>query len=79
MWLMIDVIPPLRYTLGWIYFPKRRLRVFLRLSIRKARRTFTVDDVKLLCRYTRHWIHYGLFAHIILCTVIAAVEGVFGR
>ena len=76
---MSDVTLSLRYTLGWIYFPKRRFRVLLRRSIRAARRTFSVSDVKLLCRYTRHWIHYGLFAHIVICTVIGAVEGVFGR
>jgi hypothetical protein len=76
---MSDVTLPLRHTLGWIYFPKRRVRVFLRLAIRGARRTFSADDVTLVCRYTRHWIHYGLFAHIIICTVIGAVEGVFGR
>jgi hypothetical protein len=76
---MSDVTLPLRYTLGWIYFPKRRFRVVIRLSIRAARRNFTADDVTLLCRYTRHWIHYGLFAHIVICTVIGAVEGVFGR
>jgi hypothetical protein len=76
---MSGVTLPLRYTLGWIYFPKRRFRVVIRLSIRAARRNFSVDDVTLLCRYTRHWIHYGLFAHIVICTVIGAVEGVFGR
>ena len=76
---MSGVTLPLRYTLGWIYFPKRRFRVVIRLSIRAARRNFTADDVTLLCRYTRHWIHYGLFAHIVICTVIGAVEGVLGR
>ncbi len=76
---MSGVTLPLRYTLGWIYFPKRRFRVVIRLSIRAARRNFAADDVTLLCRYTRHWIHYGLFAHIVICTVIGAVEGVLGR
>ena len=76
---MSGVTLPLRYTLGWIYFPKRRFRVVIRLSMRAARRNFTADDVTLLCRYTRHWIHYGLFAHIVICTVIGAVEGVLGR
>ncbi len=76
---MSDLTLPLRYTLGWIYFPKRRFRVLLRRSIRAARRTFSANDVKLVCRYTRHWIHYGLFAHIVICTVIGAVEGLFGH
>jgi len=76
---MTDITLPLRYTLGWIYFPKRRFRVLFKRSIRAARRTFSVNDVRLLCRYTRHWIHYGLFAHIVICTLVGAVEGVFGR
>lgn len=76
---MSDLTLPIRYTLGWIYFPKRRIRVLLGRSIRAARRTFSANDVTLLFRYTRRWIHYGLFAHIAVCTVIGAVEGVFGR
>lgn len=76
---MSDVTLPLRSALGWIYFPKRRLRVLLRRSVRSARRTFSADDVTLVCRYTRRWIHYGLFAHIMICTLIGAIEGVFGR
>jgi hypothetical protein len=38
-----------------------------------------LDDLALVLRYTRHWIHYGFLAHIILCTLIAAVEGILGR
>jgi hypothetical protein len=38
-----------------------------------------MSDVTLVIRYTRRWIHYGLFAHIAICTVIGALEGVFGR
>jgi hypothetical protein len=76
---MTDLTLPLRQTLGWIYFPKRRFRVLLQRSIRAARRTFSANDVTLLCRYTRHWIHYGLFAHIAIFTLVGAVEGVFGR
>jgi hypothetical protein len=33
-------------------------------------------DVRLVLRFTRHWIHYGIFAHTFICTVIAAVKGV---
>jgi hypothetical protein len=76
---MSDLTLPLRHTLGWIYFPKRRFRVLLRRSIRAARRSFSADDVTRVCRYTRQWIHYGLFAHIVICTLVGAVEGVFGR
>ncbi len=36
-------------------------------------------DVHLIIRFTRHWIHYGFMAHIAICTVIAAVEGVLSR
>ena len=38
-----------------------------------------MSDVTLVIRYTRRWIHYGLFAHIVICTLIGALEGVFGR
>ena len=38
-----------------------------------------MSDVALVIRYTRRWIHYGLFAHIMICTLIGAVEGLFGR
>jgi hypothetical protein len=38
-----------------------------------------MEDVRLIIRYTRHWIHYGFLAHIVLCTVVAAVEGLLGR
>jgi hypothetical protein len=38
-----------------------------------------MEDGRLIIRFTRHWIHYGFLAHICVCTVIAAVEGVLGR
>jgi hypothetical protein len=38
-----------------------------------------MEDVKLVIRFTRHWIHYGFLAHTIICTVIGAVEGLLGR
>jgi len=37
------------------------------------------EDVSLVLRYTRKWLHYGLFGHIVICTVIAALEGLLGR
>lgn len=38
-----------------------------------------MQDVYLVIRFTRHWIHYGFLAHISICVFIAAIEGVFGR
>jgi hypothetical protein len=38
-----------------------------------------MSDVSLMMRYTRRWIHYGLLGHIVICTVIAAIEGMLGR
>jgi len=35
-------------------------------------------DFVLVIRFTRHWIHYGIFAHVAICTIVAAVEGVLG-
>ena len=37
------------------------------------------DDIGLVLRYTRRWLHYGLFAHTIICIVIAGLEGLFAR
>ena len=69
---MSDVIFLYRFTRRWILLPKWR-------SIRAAWPTVSKSDVTLVARYTRQWIHYGLFAHIVVCTLIGAVEGVFGR
>jgi len=38
-----------------------------------------MEDVRLIIRFTRHWIHYGFLAHILVCVVVAAVEGVLSR
>jgi hypothetical protein len=38
-----------------------------------------MQDVRLVIRFTRHWIHYGFLAHIAICIVVGAVEGVMGR
>lgn len=38
-----------------------------------------MQDFLLIIRFTRHWIHYGFMAHIGICVLIAAVEGVFGK
>ncbi len=44
-----------------------------------AQWTVAMSDVVLVLRYTRRWIQYGVFAHTIVCTMIAAIEGVLGR
>lgn len=38
-----------------------------------------MNDVHLIIRFTRHWIHYGFIAMVTVCTVVAAVEGVLSR
>jgi hypothetical protein len=69
---MSDVIFLYRYTRRWALSPKWR-------SIQAAWPTVSNRDLRLIARYTRRWIHYGLFAHIGVCTLVGAVEGVFGR
>ena len=69
---MSDVIFLYRFTRRWILFSRWR-------ALQDAWPAVSKSDVKLVARYTRHWIHYGLFAHIAVCTLIAAVEGVLGR
>jgi hypothetical protein len=36
-------------------------------------------DLALILRFTRHWIHYGFIAHVSVCVLIAAAEGLMGR
>ncbi len=36
-------------------------------------------DVHLVVRFTRHWIHYGFLTHIVVCILVAALEGLMGR
>lgn len=38
-----------------------------------------MQDIFLVIRLTRHWIHYGFITHVLICTLIAAVEGLLGR
>jgi hypothetical protein len=38
-----------------------------------------MQDIYLVVRFTRHWIHYGFLAHIAICVTIAALKGVLGR
>jgi len=37
------------------------------------------DELRLVIRFTRHWIHYGILTHVFVCTLIAAIEGVIAR
>jgi hypothetical protein len=37
------------------------------------------QDMRLLMRFTRHWIHYGFLGHTSLCVFIAAVRGLAER
>jgi hypothetical protein len=38
-----------------------------------------MQDIYLVVRFTRNWIHYGFLAHIVICVGIAALEGVLGK
>lgn len=38
-----------------------------------------MQDIYLIARFTRNWIHYGFLAHIAICIAVAALEGVLGR
>ena len=37
------------------------------------------NDLALILRFTRHWIHYGFILHISICVVVGAVEGIASR
>jgi len=36
-------------------------------------------DLFLVLRFTRQWIHYGFFAHILICVTVGAVEGLLSK
>lgn len=38
-----------------------------------------MQDIHLILRYTRHWIHYGFMTLVSICAVVAAIEGLLGR
>jgi len=44
-----------------------------------ASRWSSAFDAALVIRYTRHWLHYGAIAFVVLCTVVGAIRGVAGR
>ena len=45
-----------------------------------ARHTvLAMQDLYLVVRFTRNWIHYGFLAHIAICVLVAALEGLLGR
>ena len=37
-----------------------------------------MQEVRLILRFTRHWIHYGFMTHVTICSVVAAVKGLLG-
>jgi hypothetical protein len=37
------------------------------------------SEVRLVLRYTRLWLHYGLIGFAVLCSVIAALRGAVTR
>lgn len=36
------------------------------------------EDLYLIVRYTRHWLHYGFLAFILLSVLVGAVKGLLG-
>lgn len=36
------------------------------------------EDLYLVVRYTRHWLHYGFLAFILLSVLVGAVKGLLG-
>lgn len=38
-----------------------------------------MSDLALVLRLTRKWLHYGLIGHMVICTVIAGIEGLLGK
>lgn len=36
------------------------------------------EDLGLVLRFTRNWIHYGFIGHTVACVLIAAYRGVTG-
>jgi hypothetical protein len=37
------------------------------------------QDLGLVLRFTRNWIHYGFLLHTTMCIAVAAVKGVLAR
>ena len=37
-----------------------------------------LEDVRLVIRFTRCWIHYGWLLHVLTCTLVAGVQGLIG-
>jgi hypothetical protein len=38
-----------------------------------------MQNIYLVVRFTRNWIHYGFLAHIAICVSIAALKGILGK
>ena len=37
-----------------------------------------MKDIYMVVRFTRHWIHYGFLAHVVICILASAVKGLLG-
>ena len=37
------------------------------------------EDLRLILKFTRNWIQYGLVGFTVVCILIGAVESLFGR
>jgi hypothetical protein len=38
-----------------------------------------MQDLYMVFRFTRHWIHYGFLAHVVICVLASAIEGLLGN
>lgn len=36
------------------------------------------EDLYLIVRYTRHWLHYGFLTFILLSVLVGAIKGLLG-
>lgn len=45
------------------------------MNLRDPRLQQALADARLIIRYTRHWLHYGVIAFTILCSLVAAARG----
>ena len=59
-----------------LYEKYQASRTFKVRAMKPQKPTFSLaGETWTVIRYTRHWIHYGLIAFTILCSVIAALRG----
>jgi hypothetical protein len=48
-------------------------------ALDRVSQTALIRDSWLVVRYTRRWLHYGVIAFAVLCSLIAAVRGALAR